>query len=83
MFEQSFLFLHISMLFLILEYTVFMIQKLTKQEVFREFGLKVKVTVTLYPCFFHNSLLISLLWISALLSPIELNFFYVTLICPR
>ena len=35
---------------------------------------KVKVTVTQYPFFLHNSLLTSLLYISALLCTIKLNF---------
>ena len=35
--------------------------------------LKVKVTVTQYPFFLHNSLLTFLLWISALLSPIKMK----------
>ena len=39
-----------------------------------DLGSKVKVTVTLHPFFLHNSLLISLLWILALLSPIKMKF---------
>ena len=37
-------------------------------------GLKVKVTVTKYTFFHHNSLLTSLLCISALLCPIKIKF---------
>ena len=39
-----------------------------------DLGLKVKVTVTQYPCFLHKSLLIYLLYISALLCLIKLKF---------
>ena len=39
-----------------------------------DLGLKVKVTVTQYPFFLHNSLLTSLLYILALVSLIKLKF---------
>ena len=39
-----------------------------------DLGSKVKVTVTYYPFFLYNSLLASLLWISAFLCLIKMNF---------
>ena len=38
------------------------------------FGFKVKVTMTQYPFFLYNSLLASLLWISALICPIKMKY---------
>ena len=39
-----------------------------------DLGSKVKVIVSLYPFFLHNSLLSFLLWISAVLCPIKMKF---------